>query len=76
MGTKQTELILNCSTTYEFQARAWNELGGGDLSSLQSATTNDLTTSQQEARKSHLTGRDNFIYLTLINPVNTWPAFV
>ena len=75
-GAKQTELILNCSTTYEFQARAWNELGGGDLSSLQSATTNDLTTSQQEARKSHLTGRDNFIYLTLINPVNTWPAFV
>ena len=67
-GTKQTELILNCSTTYEFQARAWNELGGGYLSFLQSATTNDLTF-QQEVRESHLTGSDNFIYLTLINQV-------
>ena len=68
MGTKQTELILNCSTTYEFQARAWNGLGGGNLSSLRSATTNDLTF-QQEVRESHLTGSDNFIYLTLINQV-------
>ena len=67
-GIKQTELILNCSTTYEFQARAWNELGGGDLSPLRSATTNDLTF-QQEVRESHLTGSDNFIYLTLINQV-------
>lgn len=53
-GIKQTELILNCSTTYEFQARAWNGLGGGDLSSLRSATTNDLAF-QQEVRESHLT---------------------
>ena len=67
-GIKQTELILNCSTTYEFQARAWNGLGGGNLSSLRSATTNDLTF-QQEVRESHLTGSDNFIYLTLINQV-------
>ena len=67
-GTKQTELILNCSTTYEFQARAWNELGGGEQSYLQLATTNDLTF-QQEVRESHLTGSDNFIYLTLINQV-------
>ena len=67
-GAKQTELILNCSTTYEFQARAWNGLGGGNLSSLRSATTNDLTF-QQEVRESHLTGSDNFIYLTLINQV-------
>ena len=63
-GIKQTELILNCSTTYDFQARAWNELGGGDLSPLRSATTNE-----QEVRESHLTGSDNFIYLTLINQV-------
>ena len=67
-GTKQTELILNCSTTYEFQARAWNELGGGEQSYLQLATKNDLTF-QQEVRESHLTGSDNFIYLTLINQV-------
>ena len=67
-GTKQTELILNCSTTYEFRARAWNELGGGEQSYLQLATTNDLTF-QQEVRESHLTGSDNFIYLTLINQV-------
>ena len=67
-GTKQTELILNCSTTYEFQARAWNELGGGDLAYLQLATTNDLTF-QQGVRESHLTGSDNFIYLTLLNQV-------
>ena len=67
-GIKQTELILNCSTTYEFQARAWNELGGGEQSYLQLATKNDLTF-QQEVRESHLTGSDNFIYLTLINQV-------
>ena len=67
-GTKQTELILNCSTTYEFQARAWNELGGGEQSYLQLATKNDLTF-QQEVNESHLTGSDNFIYLTLINQV-------
>ena len=67
-GTKQTELILNCSTTHEFQARAWNELGGGEQSYLQLATTNDLTF-RQEVRESHLTGSDNFIYLTLINQV-------
>ena len=67
-GTKQAELILNCSTTYEFQARAWNELGGGEQSYLQLATKNDLTF-QQEVRESHLTGSDNFIYLTLINQV-------
>ena len=67
-GAKQTELILNCSTTYEFQARAWNELGGGEQSYLQLATKNDLTF-QQEVRESHLTGSDNFIYLTLINQV-------
>ena len=36
------ELMLNCSTTYEFQARAWNELGGGDLSSSQSQRTDDF----------------------------------
>ena len=57
-GAKQTELILNCSTTYEFQARAWNELGGGELSSLQSATTDGLT-SLQGGRESYLRGIKN-----------------
>ena len=57
-GVKQTELILNCSTTYEFQARAWNELGGGELSSLQSATTDGLT-SLQGGRESYLRGIEN-----------------
>ncbi|XP_078371996.1 uncharacterized protein LOC144655586 [Oculina patagonica] len=40
----QQELRLNCSTTYEFQVKAWNELGGGVPSIVQSATTESATT--------------------------------
>ena len=40
----QRELRLNCSTTYEFQVKAWNELGGGAFSTVQSATTESATT--------------------------------
>ena len=51
----EKELMLNCTTTYEFQARAWNELGGGDLSSLQSATT-EAVTSQMKITESPTAG--------------------
>ena len=51
----ERELMLNCTTTYEFQARAWNELGGGDLSSLQSATT-AVVTLQTEITELPTTG--------------------
>ncbi|CAH3046336.1 unnamed protein product [Pocillopora meandrina] len=67
-GVKQTELILNCFTTYEFQARAWNELGGGELSSLQSATTDGLT-SLQGGRESYLRDSPPLELVNLITPI-------
>ncbi|XP_078372013.1 uncharacterized protein LOC144655597 [Oculina patagonica] len=43
-SAEQQELRLNCSTTYDFKIRAWNELGGGVFSLVQSATTESATT--------------------------------
>ena len=33
------KLMLNCSTTYEFRVRAWNDLGGSSFSTKQTVTT-------------------------------------
>ena len=41
---KKQELMLNCTTTYVFRVKAWNDLGGGSLSTKQSATTGGRST--------------------------------
>lgn len=38
------KLMLNCSTTYEFRVKAWNNLGGGSFSTKQTVTTGGRTT--------------------------------
>ena len=53
---KQRELMLNCTSTYEFQVRAWNELGGGDPSTVQSATTERAATNDDTGDLVAVTG--------------------
>ncbi|KAJ7385105.1 hypothetical protein OS493_017473 [Desmophyllum pertusum] len=40
----QREFVLNCTSTYEFQVKAWNELGDGDPSTVRSETTDRVAT--------------------------------
>jgi hypothetical protein len=60
----QHELMLNCSTTYEFQVTAWNELGDL-LSSVQSTTTGGFARKDDTADLS-TSGTDLlFIFMNL-----------
>ena len=43
-NTNQRELMLKCSTTYEFEVVAWNEVGMSRPSTVRSATTGGDTT--------------------------------
>ena len=55
----QVTIMLNCTTTYEFQVRAWNELGGSDNSMRQSATTDGLQSQfEQKITAQHPPGLD------------------
>ena len=56
----QQELRLNCSTTYEFQVKAWNELGSGVLSIMQSATT-ESASKQDDIKGSSASGTDPLV---------------
>ena len=53
----QQELMLNCTSTYEFQVKAWNELGGGISSTVQSATTEGVAT-QDDTKALTVAGID------------------
>ncbi|KAJ7371966.1 hypothetical protein OS493_021392 [Desmophyllum pertusum] len=53
---KQRELVLNCTSTYDFQVKAWNELGGGDPSAVQSATTYRAATNDDTGDIAAVTG--------------------
>ena len=44
--TNQRELMLRCSTTYEFEVVAWNEVGMSPPSTVRSATTGGDTTKE------------------------------
>lgn len=62
VAVNQVTIKLNCTTTYEFQARAWNLLGGSTNSTRQEATTEDVQSVQsdfdQVTAKHHPSGMD------------------
>lgn len=62
VAVNQVTIKLNCTTTYEFQARAWNLLGGSANSRRQAATTEDVQSVQsdfdQVTAKHHPSGMD------------------
>ena len=55
----QVTIKLNCTTTYEFQSRAWNLLGGSANSTRQAATTEDVQSDfDQTTAKHHPSGME------------------
>lgn len=55
----QVTIKLNCTTTYEFQSRAWNLLGGSANSTRHEATTEDVQSDfDQTTAKHHPSGMD------------------
>ena len=55
----QVTIKLNCTTTYEFQSRAWNLLGGSADSTRHEATTEDVQSDfDQTTAKHHPSGMD------------------
>ena len=54
----QVTIMLNCTMTYEFQVRAWNELGGSDNSKRQSATIGVQSEFEQKITAQHPSGVD------------------
>ena len=55
----QVTIKLNCTTTYEFQSRAWNLLGGSANSTRHEATTEDVQSDfDQTTAKHHPSGME------------------
>jgi len=56
--------MLNCTTTYEFQVTAWNELGG--LLSLVSSTTTDGFAAKDDIEDVSTSSNDmSFVFMRL-----------
>ncbi len=70
-SAEQQELGLNCSTAYDFQVKAWNELGGGVYSSVQSATTESATT-QDDNEGLSTSGTHNPFVISMNLTVNVF----
>ena len=58
------ELMLNCSTTYEFQVTAWNEFSGL-LSSVQSTKTEGFATKDDTKDVSTSGNEPLFVFMNL-----------
>ena len=56
----QQELMLNCTSTYEFKVKAWNELGAGVPSTVQSVTTDGVPT-QDDTEALTVAGIDRLL---------------